>query len=101
MEITKWADAQELMKTGVVYLQFWAEWCSYCLKMDPIVERVVRHFQNRKGFKFIRVNEDETNFLDKAPNRYQVVCVPTNIILKNNQIIHCDYENTTAEMLIE
>lgn len=57
-------------------VQFWAEWCSPCRSLRPVLEAVEGHFGDR--LRFARVNVDAEQDLCE---RYQVQAVPTLLLV--------------------
>ncbi|VEU59642.1 Thioredoxin [Mesomycoplasma neurolyticum] len=97
----KWADAQKEIENGVVYLEFAVDWCGDCIMMKPIIEKVANHFENNKNVKMIRVDAEESGLFRKANTRFEVLRVPTHIILKNGEIIFKKFEYIHDSILIK
>jgi len=65
-------------KGKVLVLNFWATWCVPCRELEPLFEKVGRHFEGRDDVMFLAVNgdEDETHvapYLEKEKMRTTVV----------------------------
>ena len=61
----------------VVYVDFWASWCSPCLKSFPWMNEMQRRYGSR-GFRIIAINVDQKRidaerFLLKMPAQFSVV----------------------------
>jgi len=61
----------------VLYVDFWASWCSPCAKSFPFLNGIHKNHQN-KGLKIIGINLDEeladaNAFLGKFPAQFTVV----------------------------
>ena len=61
----------------IVYIDFWASWCSSCIKTFPQLNELLIHYQNR-GLEVIAVNidynrQDALNFLDDNTVNFTVV----------------------------
>lgn len=67
---------------GVVFVDFYAEWCGPCKTTGPIIEEIAKETPN---IKFVKVNVDENTEL---ASQYSVFSIPTFIIFKNGQPAH-------------
>lgn len=72
-----------LYKDTPVLLDFWAMWCSPCMKMEPIVELVADKYADR--IKVGKVNVDEQPELASA---FRVDSIPLLVVLKDGQIVN-------------
>lgn len=66
-----------------VLLDFWAEWCSPCRMLGPILERIAEKY----GDKIIvgKINVDEQQELGQ---HFQIRGIPNVMIAKDKQILH-------------
>jgi len=64
-----------------VLVDLWAEWCSPCRVIAPILEKIAAEFENLSIAK-IEVDEDENM---KLAGRYQVRGFPTLILFVNGE----------------
>jgi thioredoxin 1 len=68
-------------KTGVVLVDFWAEWCGPCRRLAPTVDQLASDFDGRATVGKLDV--------DANPNvaaRFQIRGIPTLLIFKNGQL---------------
>ena len=65
-----------------VLIDFWAEWCSPCKEMNPILEEVSSEMEEK--IKVLKINIDEN---PNIPNKYGVQSIPTLIIFKKGEAI--------------
>ena len=72
-----------LYKDTPVLLDFWAMWCSPCMKMGPIVELVADKYADM--IKVGKVNVDEQPELASA---FRVDSIPLLVVLKDGQIVN-------------
>lgn len=70
------------VKSGIVLVDFYAEWCMPCLMMGPIVSDVCERLQGK--IKVGKVNiDDEKN----VANKFNVRSIPNFVLFKDGQII--------------
>ena len=65
-----------------VLIDFYADWCGPCKAYSPIVESVA---SENEDIKVVKINLD--NALDIAI-KYQVMSIPTTVVIKNGQEIN-------------
>jgi thioredoxin 1 len=68
--------------------------------MQPFVEEVKEHFKDA-DVEFIQVDAEEADLLRNPNNQFQVLKVPTHIVIKNGKQIHHGYEFLPKEVLID
>jgi thiol-disulfide isomerase/thioredoxin len=97
-------------KGAVIYLDFWASWCSPCAKSFPFLDQLQQELKGR-GFEVIAINLDENprdaqTFLGKHPARftlasdvrgkcpalYQVKGMPTSYLIDRKGYIRSMHE---------
>ena len=67
----------------VKVLDFTGKWCSTCIVLDKILKsKVIPKYKNK--VKFIKIDIEENEDLIK---KYEILSVPTLILLKNNKEI--------------
>ena len=69
-------DKEVLQSPGVVFVDFWANWCGPCLMMGPVYEKMAEKYPQ---IKFCKV--DTTQNIQKA-SEYGVTGIPCIIIFK-------------------
>ena len=74
---------QEIIKGEIpVLVDFYAEWCSPCKTMNPILKSIKKHFGDK--LKIIKINVDNNQ---QVANKFQVKGIPTFILFQNNEIL--------------
>ena len=86
MEIMKVTSAnfeQEVLNSDkTVLIDFYADWCGPCKAYSPIVEAVA---EENEDIKVVKIDVD--NAQDIA-YKYQVMSIPTTVIIKNGQEVN-------------
>jgi thioredoxin 1 len=73
----------EVMKAGrPVLVDFWAEWCVPCKTLSPTVEAMAEQFKDR-----LRVGKMNVEDNPEVPSRYNIVTLPTLLLIKGNQVM--------------
>lgn len=69
-------DFDELISTGNVLVDFYAEWCGPCKMMTPVLESM-----NDK-IKIVKVDIDK---FESLANKYRIMSVPTMMFFKDGK----------------
>ena len=65
-----------------ILVDFWAEWCSPCIAIDPVLKRVVESFDQQVRLAKLEVDEGENM---KLAGKYRVRGFPTIILFKDGE----------------
>jgi len=72
---------KEVLKSDKpVLIDFWAEWCVPCKKIEPIIEELSEEFKNH--VKFLRLNVDEN---PSIAYEYGIRGIPTLVLFKDGK----------------
>ncbi len=66
----------------ITLIDFYANWCSPCQTMEPIIERIETEFE--KILQVMKVNVDD---LPRFAQHYKVQNVPTFVLVKDEKIV--------------
>lgn len=65
-----------------VLVDFYADWCSPCKAMEPIIREVAREMSNK--LKTIKINVDNNQ---QAAQAFGVTSIPTLILFRNGKVL--------------
>ena len=72
----------DVIESGVpVLVDFWAEWCSPCKMIGPILEELAPEYEGRVNIAKIDVDANP-----KTPQQYGIRSIPTLILFKNGVV---------------
>jgi thioredoxin 1 len=72
----------EFAKSGLVFVDFFAEWCMPCLMMAPIIEEVSKNFSGKIKFAKVNVGDNES-----LARKFNVNSIPNFVLLKDGKVI--------------
>lgn len=78
MKILNSNEFDNAIASGIVLVDFYADWCGPCRMMSPIIDEIAEELQG--SVKVGKVNVDENQEL---AIKYDVMSIPTIIIFKN------------------
>lgn len=82
MSVVKFDDdtfEAEVLKSEVpVLVDFWADWCTPCHMLTPILEELEKEYAGK--VKFGKLNVDENI---KTPSTFSIMSLPTILVFKN------------------
>lgn len=78
-----------------VLLDFWASWCGPCRMVVPIIEEIA---EERSDIKVGKINVDEQ---PELANQFNILSIPTLIVIKNGQEITRSIGAKSKEEILE
>ena len=75
------SNFDEEVKTGVVLIDFWAEWCGPCRRLAPTVDALATEYDGRATVAKMNVDENPN-----IPGRFMIRGIPTMLIFKNGEL---------------
>jgi len=86
-------DVLSSKKPNMLY--FWAEWCNPCKQMGPIYEEYAGSQEN------IELNKVDVDANQAIAQQYNVMSVPTFLLLKDGQVVAQNVGSMTIDQLKE
>lgn len=87
---------QEVMKEeGIVLIDFYATWCMPCKAMSPIMEEIAKE---HKEVKVVKIDVDKN---EELAIKYNVMSIPTILIMKNKEVIKTFVGITSKESIVK
>lgn len=75
------ADFKDSVKSGVVLVDFWAEWCAPCRRIAPTVDELAEHYDGRVTVAKMNVDENPV-----TPPSLMVRGIPTLLLFKDGDL---------------
>ncbi len=66
---------------GVVFVDFYADWCGPCQMVGPIIDQLADELTS---VKFVKINVDQNPDL---ATEYSIFSIPTFLIFKDGQVV--------------
>ena len=72
-------EFNELIDNGVVFVDFYADWCGPCKMLAPVLEEIAKE---NADTKFVKINVDDAQELAME---YNIMSIPTLVVIKNRK----------------
>ena len=80
MKVVNEKEFNEIIKEGVTFVDFFANWCGPCRMMGPVVEEVAKELEGKVNVVKVDVDEEEN-----LSRQYGVLSIPTLAIFKDGK----------------
>ena len=81
IEITDQNFEEEVLNSDLpTEVDFWAPWCSPCMMVSPIYDKLSEEYDGR--FKFCKINVDENQ---RTAVRYQIMSIPMQMFFNDGE----------------
>lgn len=82
-QVTDETFQKEVLESDtLVLVDFWAEWCSPCRMLEPIIEELETEMKGK--VKIVKMDVDANS---QTSSYYQVMSIPNVKLFKNGQIV--------------
>lgn len=89
-------EEEVLMSNKPVLLVFWADWCSFCRELIPIIDDLADKYKDE--IRFLTISAD---YNKKAAANFQIKAIPYAIYFRNGQLINSFIGMRTKEEVEE
>ena len=69
-------------KSKLVIVDCWAEWCSPCKMIAPIIDKLAEEYSSKVMFAKLNVDENP-----QTASKYGVMSIPTLLIFKSSKLV--------------
>lgn len=89
-------EEEVLRSNKPVLLVFWADWCSFCRELIPIIDDLADKYMDE--IRFLTISAD---YNKKAAANFQIKAIPSAIYFRNGQLINSFTGKRTQEEIEE
>ncbi|XVQ10990.1 thioredoxin [Spirillospora sp. CA-255316] len=75
-------EAEVLKSDKPVLVDFWAEWCSPCRMIAPILEEISAEYGDK--IEIVKLNIDEN---PQVPAKYEIMAIPTLNVYQGGEVV--------------
>ncbi len=76
------ADFAEMIKDGVVLVDFFADWCGPCQVLLPVMDELATKYEGKA--KIVKINVDQHS---PIAQQFRVMSIPTVILFKDGEMV--------------
>jgi thioredoxin 1 len=89
-------DQKVLKASGLVLVDFWAEWCGPCRQVAPVLDEIAK--EKAGSLTVAKIDIDKN---PGTPQKYGVRGIPTLILFKNGQAVSTKVGSLPKSKLVE
>ena len=82
MKIVNKAEFEALRNNGVVFVDFFANWCGPCKMLTPVLDELSKEYGEK--VTIVKVDVDEEGEL---ASEFGVMSIPNMFVLKNGEVV--------------
>ncbi len=71
-----------LQASGLVLVDFWAEWCGPCKMIAPVLDDIAEEYQDKLTIGKLNIDQNSG-----TPPKYGVRGIPTLLLFKNGEMV--------------
>jgi thioredoxin 1 len=75
------ADFGESVKSGLVLVDFWAEWCAPCRRLAPTVDQLAEEYNGKLTVAKLNIEDNQV-----TPQNFMVKAIPTLLLFKDGDL---------------
>lgn len=75
------ADFDQSVQSGVVLVDFWAEWCQPCKRLSPIVDQLADEYAGRATVAKVNIDDNP-----QTPGKFMIRGIPTILMFKDGAL---------------
>ena len=75
------ADFDQSVRSGVVLVDFWAEWCQPCKRLGPIVDQLADEYAGRVTVAKVNIDDNP-----QTPGKFMIRGIPTILMFKDGAL---------------
>ncbi len=80
IELTDENFQETIDKYPLIVVDFWAEWCGPCKRMEPIIEQLAAEYSGKAVFGKMNVDQNR-----RVPKKFGIASIPTMIFFKDGE----------------
>ena len=89
-------EADVLKASGVVLVDFWAEWCGPCRALGPVLEEIAGEMGEKVTVGKMNVDQNPD-----TPTKYGVRSIPTLLLFKDGELVETKVGSIPKQALVE
>lgn len=98
IKATSAEHCKEQMKSGIVILDFYADWCGPCKILSPVLDQISEEYLDKVRVIKVDVDNDDLKPLVAS---YGVRGIPTMVFLKNGEVASTLVGMKTKQKIID